>query len=644
MRRTAVIFLSVVLLLLAGSALAGTFIVPDDDEMVTKADAIVVGTVEGAYAQEADNTIETVYEIRLERAVKGIAEPNALLRVVTMGGVIGDRGVIVSGEAQYEQGERVLVFLTRDRGRWRTTDLTLGKFKFATSTTGERLLVRDMDDVLGWDRSGAVHQEPVRKEEGFMRFVEARAHGRAAQQDYSVDPSEVMLPAKPAPLAKALQQMSSYGLQQAATTYDPATYTSWVNNTPTRWPNISAGVTWYKRSDQNISGAADGGVSVIQGGLAAWTNECGSNINLMYGGQTATVSKNFDSTNVVEFNDPQGRVSGSWTGAGTVAITFTSFGSNHTFLNRSWLSITDADVVFQDGFPGTSSAFAPAMTHELGHGIGWRHSNQSHLNGGTCDSTVEECTSAAIMNSSVNGNYGFTLQPWDIHAAQGVYPGGTCGGGTTCTPPTITTQPTARTVAAGISTTITVTATGTGLTYEWYVGAPGNTANRIPGVSGPSLTVTPGATTTYWVRVVGQCGTANSTAATVTVTAGTAAASTASKLYLVTPCRTLDTRAGSPLYPASTQLVTITGKCGVPAGAKAIVMNITAVTPASNGTLIAYPGTGEAPPGTSTVSYRTGRTRANNSIMRLSSDGRLAIYNSGPSAIHFLIDVTGYFQ
>jgi hypothetical protein len=644
MRPNAVFYLAAVLLLFAGTALAGTFIVPDDKEMVKKADAIVIGTVEGAYAQEADNTIETVYEIRLDRAVKGVAEPNALIRVVAMGGVIGDRGVIVSGEAQYEQGERVLVFLTRDHGRWRTTDLTLGKFKFATTTTGERLLVRDMDDVLGWDRSGAVHHEPVRKEEGFLRFVQERAHGRAAQQDYSVDASEVMLPPPPAaPLTRTLQQMSSFGLQQAATAYDPATYTSWVNNTPTRWPNISAGVTWYKRSDQNISGAADGGVSTIQNGLAAWTNECGSNINLLYGGQTPTVSKNFDSTNVVEFNDPQGRVSGSWTGAGTVAITFMSFGSNHTFLNRSWLSITDADVVFQDGFPATSAAFAPAMTHELGHGIGWRHSNQNHINSGACDSTVEECTSAAIMNSSVNGNYGFTLQPWDIHAAEGVYPGGTCGGGT-CTPPSITAQPTSRTVAAGISTTITATATGTGLTYEWYVGATGNTTNRIPGVSGPSLTVTPGTTTSYWVRVVGTCGTANSNSATVTVTAGTAAAATASKLYLVTPCRTLDTRSGSPLFPASTQLVAITGRCGVPSGAKAIVMNITAVSPLSNGTLVAYPGTGGPPPNTSTVSYRTGRTRANNSIMRLSSDGRVSIYNSGPSAVHFLIDVTGYFQ
>jgi hypothetical protein len=635
MRPTAV---SVVLatLLLAASASAGTFIVPADEELVAKSTAVVTGTVEGSFVQATETTIETINEIRIERAMKGRGlRPGTLLRVVTLGGVLEDgRGLLVPGEARFRHGERVLLFLTEDDGRWRATDLTLGKFKFVTSTAGDRLLVRDMEDVVGWDRAGNPHREHVRREEGFLRFVEERAKGRpVAATDYMVEASEVTL--------ETDDQQFAIGTNAAP--FPGATYTSWVNNQPNRWPNMAAGVTFYKRSDQNIAGAADGGVAAIQSGLAAWTNECGSVINLGYGGQAGRASANHDGANMVEYNDPQGRVSGSWGGSGTIAITFISFAGEHTFEGRSWLNITDADVVFQDGYPATNAAYPAAMTHELGHGLGFRHSNQNHATGGACNPSVEECTSAAIMNSAVSGSYGYTLQPWDINAAQSVYPGGTCG--PVCSPPVISGQPQSQTVTPGTQVTLSVAATGTAgpFTYQWYIGTSGNTANPISDATTSSITVTPGTTTSYWVQVSSGCGSTNSSTATVTVTTVALASATAASLYLVTPCRVIDTRGGPPNYSQNVQLVQITGRCGIPAGAKSVVLNIAAVAPSANGYLIVYPGTGEPPPNTSTLSYRANRTRANNSVMRLSSDGRLSVFNGGP-AVHFLIDVTGYFQ
>lgn len=632
--RLRVIF-AIALLAGAGQAVATSFVVPTDDELVAKTATIVTATAEGSFVQEENGTIETVYEIRVERALKGSVKAGQLIRVVTLGGVIGERGVLVPGEARYRQGERMVVFLTPDeRGRWRTTDMTLGKFEFRTSTKGDRLLVRDMEDVVGWDHAGRVHREKVRREEGFLRFLEERSRGRAAADDYTVEASEVTI----APEAERFTASSN------ATSFQASTYTDYVNNQPIRWPNMSAGVTVYKRSDQNISGAADGGVGVIQNGLAAWTNECGSVIILNYGGQLAKASANHDATNVVEFNDPQSRISGSWTGSGTIGICFLSFSGNHTFLSQTWLNITDADVVFQNGYPATNSSFPSAMTHELGHGVGWRHSNQDYATGGACNSATQECTSAAIMNSSVSANYGYTLQSWDVNAAQSVYPGGNCGPAPpACVVPLVTTQPQSSTIAPGSSVTLTVAASGTTpFTYQWYVGTTGNTSNPIP-AAGASLTVTPGATTSYWVRVTNACGSANSNTATLTVTTTSLAAGTASGLYLVTPCRILDTRGSAPLYPASVQLVQATGRCGVPANAKAVVMNIAAVTPSGTGTLTVYPGNGSSPSGTSTLSYRVNKTRANSAVTRLSSDGRISVANSGPS-INFIVDVTGYFQ
>ena len=522
--------LALALLVCAGSMTAATFVVPSDEELVAKAQGIVTGVVEGSFTQEVNGTIETIYEIRAERGYKGVFRRGELVRVVAIGGIIGDRGLLAPGEAHYRQGERVLVFLTRDgRGRWRTTDLTLGRFVFRTSTAGERLLVRDMEDVVGWDHAGRPHEETLRREEGFLRFVEERARGRAAtdSDEYMVRASEVTL---------APQEEEQFSTSANATSYPPATYTSFVNNQPVRWPNLSAGIAVYKRADQSISGAADGGVSVIQGGLGAWTNECGSLIVLNYAGEIAKASANHDGTNVVEFNDPQERISGSWSGSGTIGIAFLSFAGTHQFAGASWLNITDMDVVFQNGYTATHAAFPAAMTHEIGHGLGWRHSNQNHATGGACNSAVEECTSAAIMNSSVNANYGFTLQPWDVNAAQSVYPGGTCG--TPCTPPSITSQPQSTSITSGTSVTLSVAASGTTpLSYQWYVGSSGNTGTPVAGATGASLTVNPNATTSYWVRVTNACGSADSATATVTVTAACTLPSITSQPQPVTIAR-----------------------------------------------------------------------------------------------------------
>ncbi len=496
----------VVLLIAANAAMATTFIVPTDDELVTKSQAIVIGTVEGSYVQEVDNLIQTVYELRVERTIKGTARANALISIVSPGGVLEDgRGLVVPASAHFRQGERVLLFLSRNRERWTATDMTLGKFRFVTSTAGDRLLVRDMEDVVGWDHAGRVHRDKVRREEGFLRFVEESARGRRAEANYEVEASEVTI----APERNA--QISAN-----AAPFPAATYTDWVNNQPIRWPNMSAGVPFWKRSDQNIAGATDGGVAGIQNGLAAWNNECASLINLTYAGQRATASAHHDGINVVEYNDPQQRVSGSWGGSGTIGITFISFAGEHPFAGATWLNITDADVVFQDGYPATNASYLSAMIHELGHGIGFRHSNQDYVTGGACNSSTQECTSVAIMNSSVSANYG-ALQPWDVHAAESVYPGGQCG---TCTAPAITAQPTSRTISSGQSTTLSVSASGTApLSFQWYSGSSGNTSSPINGATGSTLTVSPASTTSYWVRVTNACGAANSATATVTVTA-----------------------------------------------------------------------------------------------------------------------------
>lgn len=79
---------------------------------------------------------------------------------------------------------------------------------------------------------------------------------------------------------------------------------------------------------------------------------------------------------------------------------------------------------------------------------------------------------------------------------------------TICAPPVINGFSPTQSIIRNNSTSCFVTAAGTNLTYQWYVGTSGTTTTPISGGTGPSVSVTPQNTTNYWVRVTGTCGTA----------------------------------------------------------------------------------------------------------------------------------------
>ncbi|HEY6065286.1 MAG TPA: hypothetical protein VIY96_03970, partial [Thermoanaerobaculia bacterium] len=88
--------------------------------------------------------------------------------------------------------------------------------------------------------------------------------------------------------------------------------------------------------------------------------------------------------------------------------------------------------------------------------------------------------------------------------------------------------------------------------------------------------------------------------------------------FSVTPCRLIDTRDpdgpyGGPILQSGTaRLFTLTGSpgtCTVPAGAKALSVNMTSVGPTNSGFLTLYPGDEQAPLA-SNLNFRPGQIRS----------------------------------
>ncbi|HEV7487112.1 MAG TPA: hypothetical protein VGQ65_15650 [Thermoanaerobaculia bacterium] len=641
-------------------AFATSFVVPSDRELIRSADAIVVASALSSYTQRtSENGIETVTVMSIEESIKGDAAGS--INVVEPGGTFGQRATVIAGVPRFEEGQRMLLFLVRTGpSRWAVTQLVLGKFTFGTDIAGRRVLVRDEGEIAGWDGDLQPYKERRRIAEHFVEFIRSEAVGRMVPANYFTETEPLRL--EPTNTTRRLTPVPQVA------PFTANSYTMLISgNLGSRWAVFPAAVSWYSGTTQE-AGAPGGGVTAIQAAFTSWDNDCGSNVNYVYvgtdDGSHAQGLHGVDGRNTVLFERdlsawgvPPFTCSGN-SYSGTLGIGGVTSASGQNSVNgEAFATTAEGDVEMNRGLANctllfNNGDFNSAVTHEVGHTLGFRHSDQNRASNAACTTDASlECSNQAIMKSFISTGLNATLQVWDQHAVQAVYPGNVCAP-TTCAPPSITQQPAPAnsTITIGASRILTVGASGTApLSYQWYVGPSGTTTTPISGATGPSVSVSPSTTTQYWVRVSNSCGSVNSNVATVAVAGGGSPAS----FYLVTECRLLDTRGatgpygGPSLAANSTRNVVVSGHCGVAAGASSVVIVAIALSPGTNGWMTLFPGpAGTAAPNAATLNYSTGKTRSNIAIIPMASDGSINVanFNSAGSSIPFVIDVYGYFK
>src|SRR5205814_2234093 len=194
--------------------------------------------------------------------------------------------------------------------------------------------------------------------------------------------------------------------------------------------------------------------------------------------------------------------------AGNAAFTATSYTLQYAGGVGSRWNVFPAAVNWNQGIANCTTSqlapgeFASVIAHELGDTLGFRHSDQNRLFNAPCSTyPTLECSSQALMNHILVSGLNGQLHAWDKTALDAVY-----GNGPACLPPSIAQQPSGSTIASGATAQLSVNAAGTGpLSYQWYSGASGNTSSPVSGGSSATVLVSPSASTSYWVRVTGQC-------------------------------------------------------------------------------------------------------------------------------------------
>jgi hypothetical protein len=124
----------------------------------------------------------------------------------------------------------------------------------------------------------------------------------------------------------------------------------------------------------------------------------------------------------------------------------------------------------------------------------------------------------------------------------------------------------------------------------------------------------------------------------------------ATSFYTVAPCRVADTRtapngpyAGPALAAGATRTFDFAGRCGVPASARAVSVNLTVTGPAAAGNCALFPAGGAA--STAAITYSAGQTRGNNAISGVGASAGLSVRCSqAGGTVHAILDVNGYFE
>jgi hypothetical protein len=278
-------------------------------------------------------------------------------------------------------------------------------------------------------------------------------------------------------------------------------------------------------------------------------------------------------------------------------------------------------------------------------------------NGPLCAGGTLALTASTIANAAYawTGPNGFTSAsqnpsiPNATPAAGGVYSvtatvNGCTGpaGSTTLVvigPSALITAPPRICLAAGNTGTASVQDAGVGAAYIWAIANGAITGGQ--GTPVISFSVTGTGTTTLGVTVTaGGCGPNGSATIPVQTQCG---------FSTLIPCRAVDTRnVSGPPFQANglRSFDLLLSGCGVPPTAKAVSANLTVVSPTATGALHAYPGDLGTAPSATAISFSSGRTRANNVILPLATDGSgtVAILNDSGGALDLIIDINGYFE
>lgn len=394
-----IVLANLALLITASPSLASSIAPPPNLGTLARISQLVVfAEAEGSWNEARGNEPYTVTAFRVMQQVKG-ERVIGTLEVQEEGGVVGTIGVAVTGVPRFEKGGRYLLFLDpASNGRWQSKMMAYGILR-EDERTGLLRPIPEAADLYLVRRPGIEAIGTYRKPE-LLQHLSAVASGSAPWHREAVEAG--------APV-RAVEEEKSFSTADLGFTGEalhaaPAAcrFVPSPDGFPLRWSGFETGGSisvWHTTPGQ--TGIADGGVSAIQEGVAAWNSHNSSVVNMTYASSRPATydcadGSAFDPDNEVIFNDPCNQVpelaptcdNGAATPphwispcCGQVARyrTYSDQGSFLTHDGETWRPITGMSIVVNNGAQCVGELdFKEVITHFLGHGVGFDHHEDSN--------------------------------------------------------------------------------------------------------------------------------------------------------------------------------------------------------------------------------------------------------------------------
>jgi Regulator of chromosome condensation (RCC1) repeat len=106
------------------------------------------------------------------------------------------------------------------------------------------------------------------------------------------------------------------------------------------------------------------------------------------------------------------------------------------------------------------------------------------------------------------------------------------------------------------------------------------------------------------------------------------------------PVRFLDSRGTTRIAAGTSRELTVAGDKGIPADARGVAMNVTAVGASADGFMTVYP-CGQSTPVASNLNYTKARDIANSVLAKPGTDGKVCFYSD--KTVDIIVDIAGYY-